>query len=130
MGKDRLSGRRGEKRASEGKKWLAWLTGRALLYIAGSLGRYHVSRLCLSLETTAETLVDKANSCSWWGLRIFIELIAEAKEEKLPRHRGESRVSSTLAGALSSTAAPLRHKIRSIIWSHRRVVVHIKSQNT
>lgn len=72
------------------EKWLARLTGRALLCIAGSLGRFHVSRLCLSLETTAEMLVDKANSCSWRGLRIFIELVAEAKEGKLPRHRVES----------------------------------------
>lgn len=72
------------------EKWLARLTGRALLCIAVSLGRFLVSRLCLSLKTTAETLVDKANSCSRRGLRMFVELVAEAKEGKLPRHRGES----------------------------------------
>lgn len=93
------------------EKWLARLTGRALLNIAGSLGGFHispplynswdVSRQCQQLFLVVKDIYcasgggggREAAAVSWWV-----------------------RVSSTLAGDLSFTAAPLRHSLLAIIW--------------
>lgn len=111
VGRDRLSWG-GKEGWGAREKWLARLTGRALLYIAGSLGGFHISPpwynswdVSIQCQQLFSVVVDdiywasgggggrEAAAASWWV-----------------------RVSSTLAGDLSFTAAPLRHSLLPIIW--------------